>query len=691
MISIDTGNRQRLICILVGLTIGLGVAFGYSSVLNSPFNFDDGVVILNNHTIQTLDHYLQAQVLHYRHIFYLTFAFNYHLGQNDPFGYHLLNIGIHLLACLLVFSVTRITIEKGLDWGRESALRMASLTALLFAFNPIQTESVSYIAGRTSSLMALFYLLSLFGFIHAEIRQTTWVKRIASYSLCFFSGALALLSKETAITLPAAFLLYDACFMRNQNFRFFKPRIAWVYAPILLTLATLFMVSPFLWEHVVTWSQKINPGYALQQLLVIPFGAKMVLLPINQVFDYEWPYSSLSTDTLRIVTSLFAIGVLSWLWLKLYRAYPLVAFGVGWYLIILSPTNSFLPRMDLLSERNLYLASFGLLFLGAGFAERLGFGPHSSKQARRLITLCAGITVLCFMTLLVHRNAVYESNVSLWEDALKKNPGKPRIYHNLSYFYTEMNQFDNAFVMLKKLAASNATPYYRSYAHTNLGNIYALWGDMANAEREFVQAVQIYPRLPSGHFNLGVLFATRGMDEEANSAFDRARAVRKYHPEKHLLPATAGLYKGRVLLNLKRFEEAEKEVREFLRQKPGHAEGYLLLGEILQAREKINAAIKYYQSLRTLLKNPPALARVEASLALLFYNEQKWEQAITALERSLIHDPKNGPGHYFLGKLLWEHGDLSRSAEHLQQALRFHLEPSQTLEAEALLTEIESR
>ncbi len=691
MNSTDTHNRQWSVFLFVALTLSLGVALGYYSVLHSPFNFDDGLVVLNNRAILNLATFFQLHTLHYRHLFYLSFAFNYHLGQEDPFGYHLFNIGVHLINSLLVFAVVRITIEKGCNWGRNSALRIAGLTALVFAFNPIQTEAVSYISGRTSSLMAMFYLLSILGFIHAEIRKTSWMGRVACYNLCCLAGAAAIFSKETAITLPAALLLYDLCFMRNEYFRAFKPRVLWLYGPVLITLSCLFFISPSMWQHVVSWSQKINPGYALQQLTVIPFGAKMVLFPINQVFDYAWPYSSLSTDTLRIITSLFAVGLLSGLWLKLYRAFPLAAFGIGWYLLILSPTNSFLPRMDLLSERNLYLASFGLLLLGAGIADRVGFGSRSSKSARTVVTLCAAVVVLCFMSLLIHRNMVYESNISLWEDALKKNPGKPRIYHNLSHFYTEIKDFDNSFIMLKKLAASNATPYYRSYAHTNLGNIYALWGDMANAEREFVQAVQIYPRLPSGHFNLGVLFATRGMDKEAHASFNRARAAKKFHPEKHLLPAKVALYQGRVLLNLKRYKKAEKEVRTFLKKKPEHVDGQLLLGEILEASGKSNEAVAWYQSIRSSLKDSRIMARIEASIARLYINEQLWDQAIEALERSLSFDPKNGPRQYFLGKLLWEHGNQSQATRHIRQALALQLDPSLTLEAEALLTEIESR
>ncbi len=570
-------------------------------------------------------------------------------------------------------------------------MRVAALATLVFAFNPIQTEAVSYISGRTSSLMALFYLLSLSGFIQAEMAGVGRLRRIANYILCGAAGALALLSKETAITLPAAFLLYDLCFMRNNNFRSFKPRLVWLYGPVVFIVAGVFYFSPSLWVHVVHWWQKLSPGYALQQLTVIPFGAKMVLFPINQVFDYDWPYLSLSTDTLRIITSLGAMGLFIALWIKYYRVYPLAAFGIGWFLIILSPTNSFLPRMDLLSERNLYLASFSLILMGAGLAEWVGFGPRSGKKSRLMVTVCATVAVLCFMSLLVHRNAVYKSNVSLWEDALKKNPGKPRIYHNLSHFYTEIKDFDNAFIMLKKLAASNATPYYRSYAHTNLGNIYALWGDMTNAEREFVKAVNIYPRLPSGHFNLGVLFATRGMDEEANAAFDRARAARKYHPQAHLLPPKIALYKGRVLLNLKRYEEAEKEVRQFLITKPEHAEGQLLLGQILVASGRTGEATAHFQAMRSLLSEHPVLARTEASLARLYLQDQKTGKAIAALERSLAIDPKHGSRQYFLGKLYWQQGDESKAADHIRRALELNLDAALMLEAEALLTEIESR
>ncbi|MCA9483425.1 MAG: hypothetical protein KC553_06820 [Nitrospina sp.] len=687
MKSADARSRFRILLFLT-LPLFAGVGAGYYQVLHSPFNFDDGLVVLNNETIRTLDHFFQTHTLHYRHLFYLTFAWNYHLGQEDPFGYHLFNIGVHLLACLPVFLIARVTVEKGMGRDAASALRVACVTTLAFALNPIQTEAVSYISGRTSSMMAMLYLFSLSGFILAELKSTRLAGRIGGYVLCVVCGGMALLSKETAVTLPASIFLYDLCFMRNAHFRPFKPRLLWIYAPILLALGGVVFKSANLQERIVTWLGRTNPGYALQQLTVIPFGAKMVLFPINQVFDYDWPYATLSTDTLRIVSSLGALALLGFIWYRLYRAWPLAAFGLGWFLIVLSPTNSFLPRMDLLSERNLYLPSFGLLLWGAGFADWVGFNPGRSPLFRKIAAACMAVTIACFAVLLVHRNAVYESNITLWEDALKKNPGKPRIYHNLSHFYTEAKDFENAFIMLKKLAASNATPYYRSYAHTNLGNIYALWGDMQNAEREFIQAVDIYPNLPSGHFNLGVLFATKGMDREANAAFDRARETRKFHPDKNLLPVKVALYKARVLFNLKRYAEAEREARLYLSEKPGNENGILLLGQILDANGKAGEAIALLQSVQG--GSPQFLATVQASLAHLHIEQQDWNRAIGWLKRSVQTDPSNAPRQFALGRLMWRQQKNPAAARHLKQAIALQLDPASTLEAETLLTEIES-
>ena len=670
------------------LALCLGTAVAYAGVLDSPFNYDDGLVVLHNPSIQTLDTYLWSTNIQYRHLFYLTFALNYHLGGEDPFGYHLFNLGVHLCVSLLVLALTFLTVDRGTPWGRAAAWRIACLAAFLFAFNPIQTEAVSYISGRASSLMALFYLASLLCFVRGTLRETPWPATVCWYSLCLVSGVAAILTKETAATFPLALFLYDLCFMRNERFKPFRWRLACVYLPVPAGILGLILVSPAIQHQVIHWLGRFNVGYGLQQVLVVPFAAKLVLFPINQVFDYEWPYATLSTDTLRVITSLAAVGGLAGTWLWLLKRFPPAAFGLAWYLLVIGPSNSFLPRMDLLSERNLYLPSYGLLFLLAVWVDRLGWAGDARARRQRLLALARGVLVLCLLVLLVHRNQVYASNITLWEDALEKNPGKPRIYHNLSHFYTREKQYDRAFIMLKKLAASRAKPYYRAYAYTNLGNIYTLWGDQANAEIAFRRAEKIYPEFPIVHFNMGVLYATKGMPEEAVAAFDRARRYQAVYEGRNLLPPELALYRARVLYELHRLKEAETEIKNYLASNPDHPEGRLLLAHILQESGRENEALSLYETVR----NPP-LARAEAQTALAHIYLQRGEntRALASLQRAVEAEPGRPSRRFELGRLLWEQRRNAEAAQHLKAALKLNPPPQMVMAIEHYLTRIEEQ
>src|SRR5213075_2308785 len=114
-----------------------------------------------------------------------------------PFGFHLVNIALHALNTVLLFLIGTKLIPYNV---RDYSVSPALLAALLFALHPMQTEAVTYISGRSSSLMATLYLSALL----AYLRGAHW-----GWSCLLF--VLALATRETAVTLPAALLLIEIC------------------------------------------------------------------------------------------------------------------------------------------------------------------------------------------------------------------------------------------------------------------------------------------------------------------------------------------------------------------------------------------------------------------------------------------------------------------------------------------------
>lgn len=136
----------------------------------------------------------------------LVLAFNqldYFLWGTNFVGWRLMNMGLHLMNSWMVYFLA----------GRmRNDYRLGFLAGLLFAIHPLHPEPVTWISGRTDVLAACFYLGAFVFFLRfRQVRLKGWA---AASLLCF---ALALMSKEAAITLPLVLLAYILIFGRFEG------------------------------------------------------------------------------------------------------------------------------------------------------------------------------------------------------------------------------------------------------------------------------------------------------------------------------------------------------------------------------------------------------------------------------------------------------------------------------------------
>ena len=165
-------NSQRVVFIALLLLI---VSLLYSSTFYAPFNFDDEAVIKFEimkqdargvyHTRIYGTNYWGLKLPRYRHLFYSSLIFNYSQGELNPFGYHLVNTSIHIFTSIIIFFIALITLEKGISLERKEAFSIASLTALLFSINAVNSETVNYISARAVGMSSFFYLAPLLSFL----------------------------------------------------------------------------------------------------------------------------------------------------------------------------------------------------------------------------------------------------------------------------------------------------------------------------------------------------------------------------------------------------------------------------------------------------------------------------------------------------------------------------------------------
>src|SRR5215831_3034445 len=137
-----------------------------------------------------------------RPVLVLSYGLTQVLFGASPAAYHAVNILIHALNAFLVFLVIRRLLERA-NWSERQVRVAAAVGALVFLIHPLQTESVSYIAGRSESLAATFLLLSYSVFLYDRRGAISWPRALAVIVLF----GLAVKTKENAVSLAGILLL----------------------------------------------------------------------------------------------------------------------------------------------------------------------------------------------------------------------------------------------------------------------------------------------------------------------------------------------------------------------------------------------------------------------------------------------------------------------------------------------------
>lgn len=367
----------------------------YANALVAGFQFDDFNVIVDNPGVHGLAAWW-AGMPGIRPLLKLSYAANWQSGWGAS-GFHAINVLIHLLNVLLVWRLTAL-LPAPVTSDRDTARQVATL---LFALHPIQTEAVTYISGRSMSLMASFALLGTLLWLSAPDRR----RQVAALA-CL---AAACLVKEVAIAVPLALLLLPQS----------RGRRGALLALVLLGLATMFLALGYQRLLSEPWPRGLavnllSESHALFYLL------GQLLQPHRLNIDPDLP----EIRQLTLLSGLPGIAILAAAYLawRARRSRPWLSFGIGWCLILLAPTHSLLPRADLASERHLYLAGLGLYWL-------VGLAPLPRRPTLVAVLALAG------MLLTFQRNQDYRDEVSLWEATTPLSPHKARVWNNLGYAY----------------------------------------------------------------------------------------------------------------------------------------------------------------------------------------------------------------------------------------------------------------
>ncbi len=414
------------------------VALVYLATFRGSFQFDDYNVIVNNPVVHSWSAWFADLGHGIRPLLKASYTFNWVLSwetRQGEFGFHLFNIAVHGLNALLIYRLGCLLLASwahSLPASRHpGAPHAVFFAALVFALHPLQTEAVTYISGRSVSLMAFFYLAAIVAYIGGNSPDENRLLRYAS-PLLF---VLALAVKETAVTLPLILLLVEYCRSESPAWKNILRRQTSHWSILLLVMLGMALHSGYgkllafgmeqrgIYDNLLT---QIGGIHYLLSRLVIPYP-----LNIDPPLPVVSAWSAVLAAQAGLLLTLLIAACVS------LRRRPWIAFGVSWFFIILLPTNSVVPRLDVANERQLYLAGWGLLLAVSLQLATLQFN-------RSAIRVVAGAILLFLVGFNITRQLDYRSEITLWQASVAAAPHNPRAHNNLGFAYTVAGQHEAA-------------------------------------------------------------------------------------------------------------------------------------------------------------------------------------------------------------------------------------------------------
>ena len=608
-----------LLIVLLGL-------MSYSNTFNVPFVFDDEPNIINNPAVKDFVFFKDTAKLinipmeegvraffKSRYVGYLTFAVNYKLHGFAVFGYHVVNLLIHIMNALLVYWLIIFTLKTPFfigDHDQSNKVQFHSLigffAALFFVVHPIQTQAVTYVVQRFASLATLFYLISLVLYIKSRCSESPGA-RFTLYALSIVSAILAMKTKEISFTLPIAISIYEFSFFQgkiNKRLLYLLPFIlTMLIIPLTLMDFGGMRTDARSIEEVTTMANKLDISrgdYLITQARVMITYLRLLFVPVMQNIDYDYPiyHSFLAFD---VVLSLLILVMLIIVGGYLYsrsrsvnienKLMRLISFGIFFFFLAISVESSLIPITDVIFEHRLYLPSIGffIAIISSLFLVKEKLSRKTVIGGRIFIYALIMILVV-FSGATYARNTVWQDESRLWEDAVKKSPNKARPHNNFGLAYDKKG--DVVAALKEYRLALKLEPDYEG-VHLNIGTIYYKQNLLDDALREYKAALKLKPKYAKAHNNIGNVYFKQGRFNQALQEYRMALSIKPDYAIAH--NNLANVY-GR----LGQYDAALVEYRLAIKIVSGYAEAHNNLANLYFKLGKYDEAIREYQAVSVL-------------------------------------------------------------------------------------------
>jgi len=510
-------KRDWFFCLILAIVTLLA----YQPAWNGGFIWDDDEYVTNNQLLTAPDGLRRIwfsldSPSQYFPLVYTTFRIEHALWGLHPFGYHWVNLLLHLANALLVWRVlVRLNVPG------------AWLAGAIFALHPVQVESVAWITERKNVLMGFFFLLTLLAWIAFVDERTKRPWRF--YGLALILYMLALSAKTTACTLPAALLLILWLQKKPIN----RERILQIVPFFLLGLA-MGLVTVW-WERYHQGTRlALAPLGPVERILVasraVWFYLGKLIWPSNLTFIYP-RWTIVSTRPLEYAWSLAGAGLCAVIYFGRRCLGRGVEVAAAFFVATLSPVLGFIMLFTFcytfVADHYQYLASIGPIALASAGVATLA---RAFKGSRKLIFGTAFCVVVVLAMLTWRQSALYRDIEALWRTTLVRNPACWMAYNNLGLVLYQANQIPEAMDLFKQSLRINPD---NAAAHNNLGNTLLQTGRTLEAIDQYKQALRINPNYARAHNNLGNVLVQTGQTSEAIDEYNQALLIDPDYADAH--------------------------------------------------------------------------------------------------------------------------------------------------------------
>jgi len=657
----------------LGFLLVAGIIIAYQPAWHAGFIWDDDDYVTNNPLLTAPDGLRRIwfsldSPSQYFPLTYTAFLIERAIWGLNPAGYHWVNILLHAVNALLVWRLlTRLSIPG------------AWLAAAIFALHPVQVESVAWITEQKNLLSLFFILLTLLAYTRfvqarsdagcelldagqqpaaSSVRHP--VSSILHYWLALIFYALALFSKTTACTVPAALLLI--LWLKA------KPVNRWRLAPIVpfVALSAGMGLLTMWWErfHIGTQGKLFALGMP-ERLLVAShalwFYLGKLVWPVNLTFSYpRWTINP--ADPFACGWLAAGAGLCAAIYFARRYAGRSIEVAALFFVVMLSPLLGFIMlytfRYSFVADHYQYVASIGPIALAA--AGITGVFGWLKKSSPFLKPAFCGALLLTLGVLTWRQCGMYVDSETLWRTTLERNPGSFLADNNLGYLLLQEGQTNQVIALgQRSLQIEPDNPQ----AYNNLGNALLKMDQVDKAIGFFQAALQADPTVAEYYYNLATALLRAGKTDAAIANFQRALEIKPARDpraaEFHYNLAAALLRAGKTDAAITHFQAA-------LEINPDYDEARNNLAITLLKIGRANAAIVQFQKA---LETDPNNLEARINLATVLLRGGQVDQAISHYEAALKIQPGAVVAHNNLGLAFLEKGEVEQTVFHWEKVL----------------------